>query len=394
MKKINRTTTALIIIGVFMNIMDIYFNTFLVARLFELADNSTNVIAKYYIIVYTAIAVTFVLLGNLSKKHSTAILRIGILLNAIILILIMALDDTVIKVYELIAIIFGFAQGCYYSPYSNIVSVNITSKAESTVKEFCTISNILANVVSIIFPVTIGVYLSVASFKQMSIFIFGLIVLQLATTMLIQNVSSEKKYDLKSFLNKIKQSQSGRKVLNYYKVSFCNGIVSSVLDRTITILILMLYKTTFNLGILSTIFATSTIIITWAVKKFYKRKRIRISIIISAIMPSIAVIVLAVNVNTVTFVIYKLVSAIFICILSTLAGYARYECLDKSTFSNFDAEHQSMCELSLALGRISGFCALLLCSNLFVGIEAIRIFLIVIGVIIVFYARNVYKTVE
>lgn len=215
--KLTKTAVALIMIGALMSIMDVYFHTFLVARFYELASNSTEVIAKYYIRVYIMIAFSFVIFGNFSKKHSKATLRTGIVLNAVVLILIMSLEERVIENYQVLAIIFGLAQGCYYSPISNLIGINT---------------------------------------------------------------------------------------------------------------------------------------------------------------------------------VYKLVSAVFICILTTLSGYARYESLDKRVFSGFDAEHQSLTEMFLAAGRVSGFCALLMCSRVFVGILALQIFLVVIGAVIVAYSRYIYKTIK
>lgn len=394
-KRLTSTAIALVAIGALMSIMDVYFNTFLVARFYELVSNSTELIARYYILVYSSIAGTFLIIGNWSKNKSKLVLRLGIILNAVVLTLIMILDENVIKYCNVIAIIFGIAQGCYYSPFSNLVGTNTSDENGSIIKEYYTVSTIAINIVSIVFPITIGTYLNVASFTEMSRFILVLIAVQIMTTFKIRDAKTQSiKYDMKKFIQQIRNNDNGKKVITFYKISFCNGIVSSVLDRTITILILMLYKTTFNLGILSTIFAVSSIVITWAVRHFYQERRIKITVIISAIVPTIAVILLALNVNSVTFIVYKLVSAIFICVLNTLTGYARYESLDKKTFSNFDAEHQCLSELSLAAGRVLGFCALLICSKIFVGIEALKIFLVIIGAVIIVNARYVYKTIN
>lgn len=138
--KLTKTAVALIMIGALMSIMDVYFHTFLVARFYELASNSTEVIAKYYIRVYIMIAFSFVIFGNFSKKYSKATLRTGIVLNAVVLILIMSLEERVIEYYQVLAIIFGLAQGCYYSPISNLIGINTSNEEESVIKEYCTAS--------------------------------------------------------------------------------------------------------------------------------------------------------------------------------------------------------------------------------------------------------------
>lgn len=393
--KLTKTAVALIMIGALMSIMDVYFHTFLVARFYELASNSTEVIAKYYIRVYIMIAFSFVIFGNFSKKHSKATLRTGIVLNAVVLILIMSLEERVIEYYQVLAIIFGLAQGCYYSPISNLIGINTSNEEGSVIKEYCTGSSITVSIVSIVFPVTIGAYLNVASFTKMTGFVLILIAVQIMITFFIKDAKEEpKKYNLKAFIKKVRETREGKAVKNFYKISFCNGIVTSVLDRIVTILILMLYETSFNLGVLSTIFAFSSVIITWSVRRFYKPERMKKAVIVAAIVPSIVVIIFAMNVTRGTFIVYKLVSAVFICILTTLSGYARYESLDKRVFSGFDAEHQSLTEMFLAAGRVSGFCALLMCSRVFVGILALQIFLVVIGAVIVAYSRYVYKTIK
>jgi len=189
----------------------------------------------------------------------------------------------------------------------------------------------------------------------------------------VDDVLTVEKCDIRSFIRELRKSRNNRKVFNYYRIGFFNGIVTSVLDRTVFILIMIVFGSTLQLGILSTVFAVFTITTGCLMNRFYKKEKAKSLIIISAIMPMFAVIMLCVETNTMTVIFYKAVNAVFICILNLIASIERYDCLNEEIMKKFTAEHQEMSELSLAAGRIFGLSVLLVVSSLIYGLYAISV---------------------
>lgn len=384
--KMNANLKRLIAIGTLTGISVIYMGTFMSARIYELSRNSIQTIATYYIIVYMCIAATFLIFGNKIKSVPLKALRIGIMLNFALLIFIMLANEEVINYYHLLAAIYGISQGAYYAPYA----VLIGTYNDNAVR-YCTISNMLTNIVSVVFPVTIGVYINTTSFVSVTICMLIVSAVQIIISFKIDDVRVETKCDIKSFIKELKKCKNGRKVFGYYKISFFDGIVTSVLDRTVFLLIMQVFGSSLQLGILSTVFSIFTITTTYLMNRFYKKEKATPMIIISAIMPMIAVFILCINTNVITIIGYKAISSIFICILTLIASIERYSCLDKKLTEQFTAEHQALAELSLAGGRIFGLSILLFVSNLISGLYAIIIMLIIISIAIFVYAYLIKK---
>ena len=384
--KMNKNLKRLIAIGTLTSITEIYMGTFMSARIYELSTSSIQTIAIYYIITYMCIAATFLIFGNKIKSEPLKALRVGIMLNFALLIFIMLANEKVVSYYILLAIIFGVSQGAYYSPYA----VLIGTYNDNAVR-YCTISNMLANIVSVVFPITIGVYISTKSFVSVTVCMLVISTVQIVISFKVESVLKDANCDVKSFIKEIKKSEDNRKVFNYYKIGFFNGIVTSVLDRTVFLLIMMVFGSTLQLGILNTVFAMFTITTAYLMSRFYKKQKAKPMIIISAIIPMSAVMMLCIVTNTITVIIYKAINSIFICILTLIANIERYDCLDEKVMKKFAAEHQSLAELSLATGRIFGLSILLLVSNLIGGLYSIITMLIIISIVIFVYAYLIKK---
>ncbi len=378
MKK-EKSLGRLIPIGALDVVKDIYLNIFLIAKIYDLAVNATRTIAVYYIIEYLCIAATLLICSNFFKKNPVIALRIGIVINLILLIIIMRIDNEIITYYPFIACIFGIAMGTYYGP----TQVLLGYYASKDSVNYCTISNILSNIVNIVFPISIGAYIETTSFVAVTFLMLIVSGMQLLLSTGIKNVQTIEKCNLVVFLKILKRDRMYN-VIKTYTIIFLGGITSSVLDRTVLILIMMMFGSTMQLGVLSTIFAVFTVLSSYVVKRFYKTGASRM-IKVSAIMPMLAVILLVIRTNVATFILYKAVSAVFICILTLLANTNRYNAIGDLT-AQYAAEHQTLSELSLAAGRITGLLVLLFVNEVIGGLIAIKSMLLIIGVIIIAYS--------
>ena len=158
-----------------------------------------------------------------------------------------------------------------------------------------------------------------------------------------------------------------------------------MLVTVVTILIVTSFKTTFNLGMLTTIFSACSIISVYIFQRKIKRNINTTKI--CTIMMIISFITLLIDINKYTVIIYNLFNSLFLILLINSAETKRYEIItkDKKASNNYIVEHQILSEICLNIARILGYIVLLIASVLNKPI-IFKIMLIIITIIIVIYS--------
>lgn len=376
MKKLNKQTISLIICEIVMTISMMFLDTFLVAYFFQLTDRNVTVISIYYMIAYAIVGIIFWLGGDVVKtKSRVKVFQCGMILNCIYILTIGILGDKCKEFYILLGILFGLSQGVYWIAGHTLRSELIPF--EDT-KRYITIQGIIGRIVKIVFPIVIGTSIELTSFKQVAILMFILTIIQVYTsTKLKQNVTKIEEFNLLHYLKKItKLGEKAKGVKRSYQLAFYEGFNSSLLSTLITIIIMMAFQTSFNLGALTTVFSIFAIVANMIYEKFYKKEHAKMYIIICTLLPVISVIGLLIGINKGTVIFYNIINAIFITILSNIKSTSRYNCLNIEGLENNKVEHQSTFELSMAGGRVVAYLMLLI-VGLLNGIMYFKILLLI-----------------
>ena len=139
-----------------------------------------------------------------------------------------------------------------------------------------------------------GVSIELTSFSYIAKIVLFLSLLQFSFSLLIKDTekTSNKKYNLKEYIKYIKDNKKFKTV---YKIGMCDGIVHYLLETLITILIVMTFKTTISLGILTTIFSVCSIVSVYIFQ--YKLKSNRKILKFSGIVMMISVLLLIFDIN-------------------------------------------------------------------------------------------------
>lgn len=368
MKKLKKQTMALIICEAIMSISKMFLDTFLVAYFFQLTNQNITVISIYYIISYSICGAIFWLGGDIIKtKNQIKVFQCGMIINCIYILVIGLLGEKCKAFYYLLGILFGVSQGIYWLAAHALRTKLIPF--EDT-KGYVSIQGIISQVIKIVFPIVIGTSIELTSFKEVAILIFGLTIIQvIASTKLKQSETKVEGFNLLHYMKKIRNlGKKAKGVRNSYKLAFYEGINNSLLSTLITIIIMMTFQTSFNLGALTTLFSILAIIANMIYKQHYKNKYAKSYIIICTILPVLSVLGFLVGINKITVVIYNLINAIFITILTNIKSTQRYNCMNVEELENDKIEHQSMYEIVLAIGRVTGYFVLLmvgLLNNIF-----------------------------
>ncbi len=360
MKKLEKQTKALIVCEIVMMISRMFLDTFLVAYFFQLTNQNVTIISIYYILAHGITALIFWLGGDVIKtKNKTKVYQVGMFLNCIYVLVIGILGEKCKDFYVLLGILYGISQGVYWLGGHAFRSLLIPF--EDT-KNYISITSILNQIVKITVPILIGTSIELTSFKEVAIAIFILTIIQIiASKKLIQEEDKSVGFNLLHYMKKLNElGLKAQGIKRQYKIAFFEGINSSLMKTLITIVIIMAFHTSFNLGALTTVFSILTIIANMIYKKNYKEKHSKAYIIICTVFPILSVIGLLVEINVVTVILYNIVNAIFIAILENIRDTKRYNCVNKEELEGYKIEHQSMYEICLGLGRVVAYTVLLI----------------------------------
>ena len=368
------------------NILYMFLNTFMVAYFITLTNYNYKLISIYYIANFICIALTFYLLGNIIKKHSKVkIFRTGIVLYCLYILLIALLKEKIVDYHVLLGALYGIVQGILWAPGLSLVNEYVKDDSNN----FVSMKSILTQILKIIMPFILGASIELTSFSFIAIIILFLSVIQFFFSLLIKDdtKSRNSNYNLKEYIKYVKN----KKLLKtYYKLVACDGIVNYMLATVVTILIVTSFKTTFNLGMLTTIFSACSIISVYIFQRKIKRNINTTKI--CTIMMIISLITLLIDINKYTVIIYNLFNSLFLILLINSAETKRYEIItkDKKASNNYIVEHQILSEICLNIARILGYIVLLVASILNKAI-IFKIMLIIITIIIVIYSYLLIK---
>lgn len=376
MKKLKKETISLIICEIVMTISMMFLDTFLVAYFFQLTNQNVTIISVYYIITYAIVGIIFWLGGDIIKtKSKTKVFRYGMILNCIYILTIGILGEKCKEFYMLLGLLYGLSQGVYWLAAHTLRTELVPF--EDT-KGYITIQAIIEKIIKIAFPIIIGTSIELVSFKQIAIILCILTLIQIYTSTKLKQVNKTTEgFNLLHYMKKLRKlGQNANGVIKSYKVAYYEGINSSLLSTLITIIILMAFHTSFNLGALTTIFSIIAIIANMIYQKYYKKKNAKKYIIVCTFLPVLSVLALLVEINKGTVIFYNIINAVFITILSNIKSTSRYNCLNLEGLENSKVEHQSMFELAMAGGRVIAY-LMLLVVGLLNGIIYFKILLFI-----------------
>ena len=365
------------------NILYMFLNTFMVAYFITLTNYDYKQISIYYTLSFVGILFTFLILGKTIKnKRQVLIFRSGIILYCIYILTIALLKEKIVMYYALLGFFYGIAQGLFWVA-GHVLINEYTSNLEN---KFISIKSMISKTTKIVFPIIFGVSIEVTSFPYIAKIILILSFIQFSFSLLIQDKDkiSKKKYNLKEYIKYIKNN---KKFNIAYKINVYDGIVCYLLETLITILIVMTFKTSISLGVLTTIFSALSILSVYVFQlKFKSNKKV---LFVCCIAMVISVIVLLLKIDRTTVIIYNLCTSIFLVILSNTAETKNYSIVneDKKVMKEYLVEHQVLAQTYLNISRIISY-ILLFIASLFNNILFFKIMLIFATLGIVGYSKS------
>lgn len=380
--KENRNIIGLTGVCLINNILYMFVNTFMVAYFITLTNYDYRLISIYYALSFVGILLTFLACAKTIKnKSQVIILRSGIILYCVYILLLALLKDKIITYYASLGFFYGIVQGLFWVAGHTLIN-EYTKNVENA---FISIKSILSKILKIFFPIIFGVSIQLTSFSYVAKIVLILSLIQFSFSLLIRDKEqiSKKEYDLKEFIRYIKDNKKFKIV---YQISMCDGIVHYLLETLITILIVMTFKTTISLGVLTTVFSICSMISVYIFQ--YKLKSNKNVLKTSYIFMIISVVLLLFNINKISIIIYNLCNSVFLVLLMNTAETKSYSIVneDKKVIDDYIVEHQIIYQIALNIARISAYIVLFIVS-LFNNMFVFKILLFLVTIVIVIYGR-------
>lgn len=357
------------LINILRNIVTIYFDTFFAIYFFDLTNYKILPLAKYYVVVYTSLLGGFWLLKNLIKRNNKVpFYRIGLSLTALYLALIMILKEEIVDYIYLIAFIKGLGEGFYYYP-RNILN---TSKIDNQFRrKYDGIVNSINQISNIVIPLVLGILLSFYNYVTIGKVVFILMIIIFGLSFFIkEDIGNNKPNEVFKLFRKFIKN---KKICEIMLIQFFRGftVTGGVITVVMTIYKILYFKSNFMIGSLNSILGLLTFVSCLFYATKIKKTWYRPLIIITLILLSICLIVLGICPNNIIFLIYLIIYATGITIISLLSDTIIANKSNDLSIKFHKEEFHLILETVLGISRIGGYIILLI-IGLISGISLLK----------------------
>lgn len=367
-EKLDKSSKALMICDLTNGIVRLFGATFLVAYLLQVSNQNITQTAIYYAIVYSLLVLGSIPVGKIAKiapEKRVILYRVGIIVKSLYILSIVLFKDDLSENYIYVAIFFGISEALYWIPEEVMLTEVVNNKIR---KKYMSIDRMLEHIISIVVPIILGTSIELTSFSNMAIYIFILTLVQIVASLKIDISKFNKdnkgeEYSLKKLIKlAIQNKENG--LSRIYLLSFLYGIIMDVIKAIIVIITVMTFKTSMNLGILTTAFSICSVIALFMFNKLYKAEYAKYVLILCVILNIVGVVGLLIDISRQTLIIYQFTYSITVCILEVMFSIKIYNIVSECHIENMTVEHQVIKEGFMGIGRVFGFVLMIIVRNI------------------------------
>lgn len=393
-KKIEKNAKLLIASDLIYSLTGVFVETFLVAYFLKVTNKNITTISIYYILIYTLTSLGNIVMGKIIKRapdKSKQIMSFGIVARALFILFIVLLSEKIATNYILIAIIYAFSEMLYWCAHE-LIYIDVTNNDNR--KKYMSIKKILCKIVNVISPIILGTSIEFYSFTKIAVYVFALSVIQILITLFIKtNIKKEKRqYNFKEFIEYIKRNKL-KKIQKYNLSAISYGIVESSISTLIVIITIMTFKTSLNLGILTTIFSAFSMLSLMLYDKFYNKNNAKFILALCSIIVVIGVIGLLINISKTSLVIYNFCYMVTFCIFDVVYNTRKGDLVKECKIDKYREEYIGYTSIGIGIGRIIGY-VLMLIVSFTSNIIYFKILLVVVTLFAPIYCYLIVKSLK
>ena len=350
----------IIAINAMKKVMILFLGPFLTAYFIKKSQESITDLSIYYIFSYILLGIgSFVVASIIKNKFRVGMFRIGVILNFIYIMTIIILKEKIVEYLGLISILYGISSSAYWFSYNLFVINKIDNKTRT---EYTVKSKIISSIIGVLCPIILGSIITVTNYELTAFIILIISIIQIVLSFMLSsdNESNLPKFNAKETWDKLKNNKQIRRT-SIVEFFIGMNVSDGALEILMTILIFNSFKTDMNLGIITSITTVLSMIFIHLYGKIYKKRDDKGLIIVSSILPVIAVFILLIWRNNITIIIYNICYVIFTSLLTLTREIRLFNISDSHIVDkNNQCEFFALREGILNMGRVMGYTMLLL----------------------------------
>ena len=371
----------------------LFIETFLVAYFLKVTNDSIIEVSIFYIIMYLILGCGNLLIGKVVKiktNYRNKIMSIGIILRAVFILFIVILKENIAVYFPIVAIVYGISEVFYWVAHE-VLFIDVTTNENR--KEYMSAKKILGKITNIIAPLILGSSIELYSFTKIAVYVFVLSIIEIIISLQIKNTNTEqiksKKYSIKHFVKSINQKYK-HKINTYLKSAVSYGVIESSMKTLVVIVTIMTFKTSLNLGILTSIFSVISMIALYLYKKYYNKNNSKAILYSCSILIFFSIMALIIDINKITLIIFNLFYTVGIGILGIIYDTKKGDLVKECNFEEYKEEWVAFVDVYIGTGRILGY-TLMLIAGIFNQLTTFKILLAIINLFTPVYSWLMYK---
>jgi len=364
------------------NLIELFLSTFLIAHIHAYSTDIFDYLIKvsiYELVGWITMLLVYLIVSKIvDGSNRVGVYRFSMVLWAVFVIFTIFYGNEIANLLWLAGIMLGIAKGFYWSSY-NVLKQEMVGK--SSMGKFATYTRVYQQLVSVLFPITLGAIIDIASFSNAAIVVLVFCVIQIAVSFLIGSKHpTNARFDLKGYIKGLKQDTPLAKRLRFIYGISAVFAANNVMSTLIYVYIMILYGSNFSLGIITSLISVAVIIATLLVGKFTKEGRRGALYITSAIIPILSAILFVLMPIKSTLVIFNFAISVCGVVFKLIFDIYRNKFLKE--YGRYDdiAEHQCVLETILQFVRavVSGILILVALTK---SLLAVQILIVVFTII-------------
>lgn len=383
MATFDKNQKSLILVNVLKVILDLFTSTFLTSHILsitpdDLLGSGLLNIGLFYLTQYTVFyAIYFLLSFFVDKSNRVSLLRIGVIINGMLLVLLAFFGEQIASWIVAAGAICGISTAFYYASY-NVMKNELNGR--KSIKDYNLWSTILNNVAKMIIPTILGYLIDATTYSYVAIYIIIIATIQLIATFFIKSIKPKNSdFDPVEY---IKFLHNDKDSWNKLKPTYYNSILAGI-KTTFSVIVIILtiytFKTDLSLGIFTSIFSLVSMLLLLLYKRTDKNPKISKKLIYTflGLLPLVVCIVMVIWLNQITLVLFNFTLTLVVMFTDYIGGSERDTVIKNINKYEYIAEHQAMVEFSLTVGRIIAFGVFIL-FGLFASLTAFKILLVLV----------------
>ncbi len=353
-QKMSRDAWLLIVFGALRQVTMLFFSTFFISYIMQIATNEIVSVSMYKLFEYAATAFGFFAFVSWCKRRDkTKLFALNTVPKIILLVMIVALGDNVVNYIMPMGILFGVGAAMYHLPMHLMVGEKVPSQLMS---RFVGAKNAALYITQVVAPVVLGIFITVGSYHEMAWALLALTAVEIVLCFYLAP-SKHRANNRTDFLGLLRCMWRFSVIRKLMWTGVMRGFsMNTTLGTVITMYTVYMFHTDLNLGFLTTVFSMCSIATSVWLARCVRRENFPRMLTLSTLLIFGVMTLFVISTTPITFLIYNFIYATAMVVLTHICetnvyNLSQSRCVNKS----HRAEYFALYDGALFIGRWIAF---------------------------------------